>query len=188
MDHLKNELTLLYSCSEFSKKHAHQIVEVMTENNFRGGFEEVLKLADLTIKIPNNTAATKCFCLYFSCLLRMMGSPLVHCCHGGIVVSVLATGSKGCGFEPNKGDGFIRAIKICSTPSFGWEVKLEVPCRKILWYVKDILKSHGDGWTKFSFPSSILLLAPEMSLLAGPPDSTGGCQSALVDKLRVSHS
>jgi hypothetical protein len=26
---------------------------------------------------------------------------------------------------------------------------------------------------------------PEMSLLTGPPDSTGGCQSALVDKLGV---
>jgi len=79
-------------------------------------------------------------------------------------------------------------IKIRSTPSFGWEVKPEVPCRKILWHVKDLLKSHGDGQTKFSFPSPILLLAPEMSLLTGPPDSTGGCQSALVDKLGVSPS
>jgi hypothetical protein len=38
-------------------------------------------------------------------------------CHlGGVVVGVLATGSKGCGFEPGQGDGFLRAIKICSTP------------------------------------------------------------------------
>jgi hypothetical protein len=28
---------------------------------------------------------------------------------------------------------------------FGQEVKPEVPCRKILWYGKDLLKSHGDG-------------------------------------------
>jgi hypothetical protein len=35
----------------------------------------------------------------------------------GVVVSVLATGSKGCGFEPGQGDGFLRAIKIRSTPS-----------------------------------------------------------------------
>jgi hypothetical protein len=48
------------------------------------------------------------------------------------VVSVLATGSKGRGFEPGQGDGFLRSIKIRSTTSFGWEVNPEVPCRKIL--------------------------------------------------------
>jgi hypothetical protein len=37
---------------------------------------------------------------------------------GGIVVSVLATGTKGCGFKkPGQGDVFLRAIKIRSTPS-----------------------------------------------------------------------
>jgi hypothetical protein len=41
-------------------------------------------------------------------------------------------------------DGFLRAMKVCSTPSIGWEVKPEVPCRKILRHVKDHLKSHGD--------------------------------------------
>jgi hypothetical protein len=40
---------------------------------------------------------------------------------GGVVVSVLA------GFVPGQGDGFLRAIKIRSTPSFGWEIKREVP-------------------------------------------------------------
>jgi hypothetical protein len=59
---------------------------------------------------------------------------------GGVVLSVLATGPKGCGFEPGKGDGFLRAIKILR-----WEVKPEVPCRKILRRVKELLKSHGDG-------------------------------------------
>jgi hypothetical protein len=39
------------------------------------------------------------------------------------VVSVLATGLKGHGFKPSQGDGILRAIKIRSTPSFGWEVK-----------------------------------------------------------------
>jgi hypothetical protein len=48
------------------------------------------------------------------------------------VVSVLVTGPKGRGFKPGRGDGFLRAIKIRSTPSFGREVKLEVPCHKIL--------------------------------------------------------
>jgi hypothetical protein len=47
------------------------------------------------------------------------------------------------GFEPGQGDGFLRAIKIRSTPSFEREVKPEVP-RKILRHVKDLLKSHGD--------------------------------------------
>jgi hypothetical protein len=36
---------------------------------------------------------------------------------GGVVVRVLATGPKGCGFEPGQGDGVLRAIKIRSTPS-----------------------------------------------------------------------
>jgi hypothetical protein len=60
------------------------------------------------------------------------------------VVSVLATGPKGCGLEPSQGDGFVRVIKIGSTTSFGWEVKPEVPCHKILWHVKDLLNSHGN--------------------------------------------
>jgi hypothetical protein len=58
---------------------------------------------------------------------------------GGVVVSVLATGSKGRGLKPVRGDGLLRAINIRSTPSVGWEVKPEVPCRKILWHVKDPL-------------------------------------------------
>jgi hypothetical protein len=36
---------------------------------------------------------------------------------GGVVVSVLATGPKGCaGSKPGQGDEFLRAIKIRSTP------------------------------------------------------------------------
>jgi hypothetical protein len=60
------------------------------------------------------------------------------------VVSVLATGPKVFGFEPGQGDGFLRAIKIRSTPSFGWEAKPEVPRHKILRHVKELLKAHGD--------------------------------------------
>jgi hypothetical protein len=55
------------------------------------------------------------------------------------VVSVLATGPKGRKFVPGQGDGFLRAIKIRSTSSFGWKVKPEVPCSKIL-HVKDLLQ------------------------------------------------
>jgi hypothetical protein len=46
---------------------------------------------------------------------------------GGVVVSVLATGPKSCGFKRGQEDGFLRAMKIRSTPSFGWEVKPESP-------------------------------------------------------------
>jgi hypothetical protein len=37
---------------------------------------------------------------------------------GGVVVSVLATGLKGCGFGPGQGDGILRAIKIRNASSF----------------------------------------------------------------------
>jgi hypothetical protein len=56
------------------------------------------------------------------------------------VLSVLATGPKGRGFKPGRGDGFLRAMKIRCTSSFGWEVKPEVPCRKILRPVKDSVR------------------------------------------------
>jgi hypothetical protein len=45
------------------------------------------------------------------------------------VVSVLAIGRKGPGFEPDQGARFLRAIKVRSTPFFGWKVKPEVLCR-----------------------------------------------------------
>jgi hypothetical protein len=60
------------------------------------------------------------------------------------VVSVLATGPKGRGFETGHGGTFLRVIKICSTPSLGWEVKLEASCHKILRHVTDLLKPLGD--------------------------------------------
>jgi len=63
------------------------------------------------------------------------------CCLGGVDINVLATRPKCRRFETSRqGDGFLRVIKIHSTPSFGWEVKLEVPRRKILQHVKDPLK------------------------------------------------
>jgi hypothetical protein len=55
------------------------------------------------------------------------------------VVSVLAVGPKGRGLKPGGGDGSLREIKICSTPSLRWEVKPEAPCRKILRHVKNPL-------------------------------------------------
>jgi hypothetical protein len=57
---------------------------------------------------------------------------------GGVVVSVLAT-RPGSGSKPSQGDGFLRAIKVRSTTYFGWEIKPEIPCRKIWRNVKDPL-------------------------------------------------
>jgi hypothetical protein len=55
------------------------------------------------------------------------------------VISVLSNGPKGRGLKPGRGNGFLRAITIRSTPSSGWEVKSEAPYRKILRHVKDPL-------------------------------------------------
>jgi hypothetical protein len=104
---------------------------------------------------------------------------LIQCLHvpiccGGVVVSVLATGPKGRGFKPGRGDGFLRAIKICSTPSFGWEVKPEVPCRKILRHVEDPLRHFTCWQAKFSpLRPSIPPNCPRC-LLVGLPQSSGG--------------
>jgi hypothetical protein len=79
------------------------------------------------------------------------------------MLSVLATGPKGRRFKPGQGNGLLRVIKILSTPSFGWEVKPEVPCRKILSleiFQKLIGKIH------FVQPSYL----PQMSLLVGLPE------------------
>jgi hypothetical protein len=56
---------------------------------------------------------------------------------GGLVVIVLAIGTKIREFRPGRGRWiFLRAIKIRSTTSFGGEVKPSIPCRKILRHVK----------------------------------------------------
>jgi hypothetical protein len=74
---------------------------------------------------------------------------------GGVVVSVLATGPKGCGFKPGRVDGFLRAINIYSTRLFGWEVSREVPCCNILQHVKDPLTYQRYRIYKILIPSSI---------------------------------
>jgi hypothetical protein len=71
------------------------------------------------------------------------------------VVSVLATGPKGRAFKSSQDDGRIRAIKIRSTPSFGSEVKLEVPCPKILRHVRDPLTYQRYSIHKILIPSSV---------------------------------
>jgi hypothetical protein len=51
------------------------------------------------------------------------------------MVIVLSIGPKGS--NPAESDGFLRAIKIRSTTSFGGKVKQSVPCHTILRHVKD---------------------------------------------------
>jgi hypothetical protein len=50
---------------------------------------------------------------------------------------VIATGPKVRRVKPGRQRWILYAIKICSTTSFGVEVKPAVPCRKILRHVND---------------------------------------------------
>jgi hypothetical protein len=49
---------------------------------------------------------------------------------------MLAIGPKVHKFKPGQSNGFLRAIKIHSLPSFEGELQPEAPCLKILWHVK----------------------------------------------------
>jgi hypothetical protein len=48
------------------------------------------------------------------------------------------------GLNPAEDSGFLRAIKICSTTSFGGEVKPLVLCCEILQHVKELYRFEGD--------------------------------------------
>jgi hypothetical protein len=67
------------------------------------------------------------WCLSFLTLLTYT----LACRLGGIVVSVLATGPKDRGFIPGRGGGFLRAIKIGSTPPFGCDSRAGVPVLQV---------------------------------------------------------
>jgi hypothetical protein len=62
--------------------------------------------------------------------------PCILVALGGLMVIVLAIGPKVLGFKPGEDYRCSRAMKICSTTSFGGEVKPAEPC-KILRHVKD---------------------------------------------------
>jgi hypothetical protein len=49
---------------------------------------------------------------------------------GGLVVSVLASGTRVSGFKPGRSRRIFSGIKILSMRSYGREVKLWVPCRR----------------------------------------------------------
>jgi hypothetical protein len=54
------------------------------------------------------------------------------------MIIMLAIGPKVCRFKLSRGNGFLRVIKIHSTPSFRGEVKPSAPCREILWHIKKV--------------------------------------------------
>jgi hypothetical protein len=60
------------------------------------------------------------------------------------MVIMIAIAPKVRGFKPAESDGFLRAIKIRSTTSFGEEVRRSTPCRKILRQGKNLLRHDRD--------------------------------------------
>jgi hypothetical protein len=91
-------------------------------------------------------------------------------------VSVLATGSKGCGLEPGKDDGFLRAIKIRSKTFSRMGIK--AGRSHVRFYGK--LKNSWSTTGMDSLNSYFLHQSP-----TGSRDISGNGQSALVDKLGV---
>jgi hypothetical protein len=74
----------------------------------------------------------------------------------GLVVTVLASGPRFAGLSQAEGDGFLTAIKIRSTPSFGGEVKPSVPCHEILRYIKGPFEVRKRYFVRQnSFPSPV---------------------------------
>ena len=47
---------------------------------------------------------------------------------GGLVVSMLVSGTQVCGFKPGRSPWIFTGVKILSMPSSGGEVKESVPC------------------------------------------------------------
>jgi hypothetical protein len=85
----------------------------------------------------------------------------------GLVVSVLLD-RRFAGSDPTESEGFLRAIKILSTPSFGWDVSRRshfvkfYGMLKIPWGISDT-----DRQNSHSFEHSSYL--PQMYLLVGLP-------------------
>jgi hypothetical protein len=104
----------------------------------------------------------------------------------GVVVSVHAIGLKGRGFKPSQGDEFLRAIKVHSTPYFGWKVKPEDPCPTILWVVKRSVDITQILICKILTPSSIPPTCSQMSLLVGLPESSGGQVRSFIQPVSLS--
>jgi hypothetical protein len=61
-------------------------------------------------------------------------------------------------------DGLLRAIKIRSTSSFGWEVKPSALCCKILQHVKEITSKYGQIYFGGQIHNFLLQVPPDLLL------------------------
>jgi hypothetical protein len=74
-------------------------------------------------------------------------------------------------------DGFLRAIKIRSTTSFGEGVKLSAPCRKILRHLKEIYE-----YEKILRRQNPLATPSSSFSCFATRDLVGNCKRALADE------
>jgi hypothetical protein len=102
-----------------------------------------------------------------------------RCRLGGVVVSGLATGPKGCRFESGQGDGLLRAIKILSTPSSRMGSKAGR---------SHVVRFYGMQKNSWSPTGMIRLNSHFLRPFPTAPDLSGDGQSALVVKFAVSPS
>jgi hypothetical protein len=100
-------------------------------------------------------------------------------CFGGLVVSMLASGTQDRGFKPSRSRQIFSGAKILSMPSFGREVKQFVPChrfaarkRTLLDYVevKSLRPNYSDV-SRSKFPPSLTEGLQSSSRCAGAPQS-----------------
>jgi hypothetical protein len=74
---------------------------------------------------------------------------------------------------PAEDDGFLTAIKIRSTTSFGGKVKPSAPCRKILRLAE---------YERIASLAKFAVISHQLSPASLPGVSAGYCQRALVDE------
>jgi hypothetical protein len=97
---------------------------------FGGTAASIFRVMYLYTKIWG-LCSRKTLILEFTLLNYFLPSKCGFVAPGGIVVSVLATGPKVRGFDPDRGRWIFKGNKkIRSTTSFGGEVKPSVPCRR----------------------------------------------------------
>jgi hypothetical protein len=71
--------------------------------------------------------------IFFMCLfLSIVSVPLIDSGFGGLVVSMLASGTQDHGFAPCQSCRIFSGERILSVPSFGREIKLFAPCRRFV--------------------------------------------------------
>jgi hypothetical protein len=98
---------------------------------------------------------------------------------GGLVVSMLTSGTRDRGFKLGRSRRIFSGVKFLSIPSFGREVKQFVPCRKfaarkrtLLDYVEfESLGPNNSDVSRSKFPPSLTEGLQRSSRCAGAPRS-----------------